>query len=164
MVNTLTTALRLPLQLNKSESNPNIAGSHAHPTGSTSNTNNGSVGAGGDAGCHSASSSGHVSSQAHQHDEDVQRYEAKLYQDSYRLSRPVKRLDTSAGIKSKRRDFRDYGEIYFIGIIDTLIEYKLKKKTENLLKSGVYDPSKISIVPPPLYGDRFLEFVEKVIL
>lgn len=62
------------------------------------------------------------------------------------------------GILSKKGD-----KLYFLGIIDTLIIYSLKKKLETTYKSTVLpvDSIAISVVPPDTYSARFSQFMEK---
>ena len=52
--------------------------------------------------------------------------------------------------------------LYFLGIIDILIEYEGFKQGEHVLKSVFYDSSTISVCPPAQYGPRFREFMYKV--
>jgi hypothetical protein len=56
--------------------------------------------------------------------------------------------------------------LYFIGIIDILQPYTVRKVGEHLLKSMVHpaDASTISCVPPDKYAKRFLRFAEDEIL
>jgi len=50
-------------------------------------------------------------------------------------------------------------EIYFIGIIDILIEYATKKKMEHMFKSIAYDAEEVSVVDPEFYRNRFFKFI-----
>ncbi|KAI7873257.1 uncharacterized protein EV154DRAFT_431013 [Mucor mucedo] len=50
--------------------------------------------------------------------------------------------------------------LYFLGIIDILTPYNLKKKAEHLVKGLVQDKATISAVRPMKYGIRFAEFIE----
>lgn len=52
-------------------------------------------------------------------------------------------------------------ELYYVGIIDILIEYESGKQAEHRLKSIVFDGSKISVCPPNEYGPRFRAFMKK---
>ena len=54
-------------------------------------------------------------------------------------------------------------EIYFIGIIDTLTEYNLKKAGEHHLKSLLYDSTQISAIPPAPYRERFIKYVDSIL-
>jgi len=64
------------------------------------------------------------------------------------------------GIVSKKGD-----KIYFLGIIDTLIIYTLKKKMETTYKSTVLPVEReaISVVPPDTYSARFQAFMKRSI-
>ncbi|XP_063931484.1 phosphatidylinositol 4-phosphate 5-kinase type-1 beta-like [Zophobas morio] len=59
--------------------------------------------------------------------------------------------------------FDENGESFliFLGIIDILQRFKLKKKFEYGLKSAVHDKDSISVCPPKKYSQRFLNFVLK---
>mmetsp|Transcript_18636 Transcript_18636/g.33360 ORF Transcript_18636/g.33360 Transcript_18636/m.33360 type:complete len:519 (+) Transcript_18636:177-1733(+) len=50
-------------------------------------------------------------------------------------------------------------EIYFIGIVDFLTEYGLRKTMEHALRSVFWDPEQISCVEPKVYSNRFREFL-----
>ncbi len=52
------------------------------------------------------------------------------------------------------------GEIYYIGIIDILQVYNVRKGAETLLKGLKYDKKEISSVNPSLYAKRFVKFLE----
>ena len=55
-------------------------------------------------------------------------------------------------------------EIYFMGLIDTLTHYGLKKRSANVAKTVIYGADQeISTVKPEQYARRFLEFVNKII-
>ena len=49
--------------------------------------------------------------------------------------------------------------LVYLGIIDILQNYRLKKKFEHTLKSMITDGNKISVVPPSFYKTRFIEFI-----
>lgn len=51
-------------------------------------------------------------------------------------------------------------EVYFIGIIDILTIYDLKKSTEHNLKSIIHNSSQLSAVPAGQYQERFCKFIE----
>lgn len=54
----------------------------------------------------------------------------------------------------------DGNEIYFFGIIDTLIDYSFVKKLEHNMKSLVVgDEHQISVTDPDQYAKRFLAFI-----
>jgi 1-phosphatidylinositol-4-phosphate 5-kinase len=51
---------------------------------------------------------------------------------------------------------------YFTGIIDMLTQFNSKKKVEYFFKFFVYK-DEMSCVPPNLYAERFLNFIESVL-
>ncbi|XP_050262949.1 phosphatidylinositol 4-phosphate 5-kinase 8-like isoform X1 [Quercus robur] len=63
---------------------------------------------------------------------------------------------------SKVEPFEVYDVVLFMGIIDILQEYNVKKKLEHACKSLRYDPLKISVVEPKLYAKRFNDFLKTV--
>ncbi|CAL2236346.1 unnamed protein product [Prunus armeniaca] len=58
--------------------------------------------------------------------------------------------------------FEFYDVVLYMGIIDILQEYNVKKKVEHAYKSLQFDPQSISAVEPKLYAKRFINFLEKV--
>ncbi|KAK9287452.1 hypothetical protein L1049_015873 [Liquidambar formosana] len=58
--------------------------------------------------------------------------------------------------------FEVYDVVLYLGMIDILQEYNLKKKVEHAYKSLRCDPLSISAVEPKLYSKRFINFLEKV--
>ncbi|RDX95645.1 Phosphatidylinositol 4-phosphate 5-kinase 8, partial [Mucuna pruriens] len=57
--------------------------------------------------------------------------------------------------------FEVYDVVLYMGIIDILQEYTVKKKLEHACKSLQYDPMTISVVEPKTYAKRFINFMEK---
>jgi hypothetical protein len=55
-------------------------------------------------------------------------------------------------------------EIYYLGIIDILTPYTLKKRLEHTFKSILHPKASISAVRPALYARRFLSFMNDHIL
>lgn len=55
-----------------------------------------------------------------------------------------------------------YDVVLYLGIIDILQEYNMKKKVEHAYKSMQFDPLSISSVEPRLYSQRFITFLETV--
>ncbi|KAI9361344.1 hypothetical protein BD770DRAFT_383228 [Pilaira anomala] len=53
--------------------------------------------------------------------------------------------------------------LYFLGIIDILTPYDLKKKSEHFFKSITQDKNEISAVKPKVYGNRFMGFMAKAL-
>ncbi|XP_038681946.1 phosphatidylinositol 4-phosphate 5-kinase 7-like isoform X2 [Tripterygium wilfordii] len=58
--------------------------------------------------------------------------------------------------------FEVYDVVLYMGIIDILQEYNMKKKVEHAYKSLQFDPLSISAVEPKTYAKRFIDFLEKV--
>lgn len=65
------------------------------------------------------------------------------------------------GIRSTNEDNEPLGEIYYLGIIDCLTNYSVKKKLETFWRSLSHARLTISSVPAKEYGDRFLDFIKK---
>ena len=55
-----------------------------------------------------------------------------------------------------------YDAVLYLGTIDILQNYNMKKKIEHAYKSLQHDPMSISSVEPKLYSKRFIDFLEKV--
>jgi 1-phosphatidylinositol-4-phosphate 5-kinase len=61
------------------------------------------------------------------------------------------------------RSFRQvYDVVLYIGIIDILQEYSMRKKMEHAYKSIKYNSLSISVVEPRFYSERFLKFIHTV--
>ncbi|GFP99191.1 phosphatidylinositol 4-phosphate 5-kinase 8, partial [Phtheirospermum japonicum] len=58
--------------------------------------------------------------------------------------------------------FEVYDVVLYLGIIDILQEYNMRKKIEHACKSLKYDPLSISVVEPKIYSKRFITFLEKI--
>ncbi|OMO75348.1 Phosphatidylinositol-4-phosphate 5-kinase, core [Corchorus capsularis] len=57
--------------------------------------------------------------------------------------------------------FEVYDVVLYMGIIDILQEYNVRKKAEHACKSVKFDPVSISVVEPELYAKRFIEFLQQ---
>jgi 1-phosphatidylinositol-4-phosphate 5-kinase len=57
--------------------------------------------------------------------------------------------------------FEVYDVVLYLGIIDILQDYNLKKKIEHAYKSLKFDPITISAVEPKLYSKRFIDFLSQ---
>ncbi|KAE8716916.1 Phosphatidylinositol 4-phosphate 5-kinase 8 [Hibiscus syriacus] len=57
--------------------------------------------------------------------------------------------------------FEVYDVVVYMGIIDILQEYNVKKKAEHAYKSVKFDPLSISVVEPQHYAQRFIDFLQK---
>ncbi|KAK8563150.1 hypothetical protein V6N12_011206 [Hibiscus sabdariffa] len=57
--------------------------------------------------------------------------------------------------------FEVYDVVIYMGIIDILQEYNVKKMAEHACKSVKFDPLAISVVEPELYAQRFIDFLQK---
>lgn len=55
-------------------------------------------------------------------------------------------------------------EVYFIGIIDFLSRYFLKKKTANFFKNFLWNDETLSTVPPKYYCDRWKNYLPTVLV
>eukprot|EP01062_Namystynia_karyoxenos_P016647 TRINITY_DN1608_c0_g1_i1.p1 TRINITY_DN1608_c0_g1~~TRINITY_DN1608_c0_g1_i1.p1 ORF type:complete len:959 (+),score=298.99 TRINITY_DN1608_c0_g1_i1:83-2959(+) len=84
---------------------------------------------------------------------------------------PPPELETSASMSERRPVFRQtYGgfpsrdgrEVFYAGIIDILTYYGLKKKGEHGLKSMRYKSYEVSCVPPEIYRERFVRYIESI--
>jgi 1-phosphatidylinositol-4-phosphate 5-kinase len=53
-------------------------------------------------------------------------------------------------------------EVYYVGIIDVLTDYGLKKMGEHLSKAVLYDSKQVSCVPPAEYQCRFVDYLATV--
>ncbi|KAJ8768171.1 hypothetical protein K2173_021111 [Erythroxylum novogranatense] len=58
--------------------------------------------------------------------------------------------------------FEMYDVVLYMGIIDILQEYNVKKKFEHACKSLKLDPHAISVADPEFYAKRFINFLYKV--
>ncbi|XP_024013307.1 phosphatidylinositol 4-phosphate 5-kinase 8 isoform X1 [Eutrema salsugineum] len=58
--------------------------------------------------------------------------------------------------------FEVYDVVVYMGIIDILQEYNMKKRMEHTCKSMKHDPMTISAIEPTLYSKRFTDFLLKV--
>ncbi|XP_076947467.1 phosphatidylinositol 4-phosphate 5-kinase 7-like [Bidens hawaiensis] len=58
--------------------------------------------------------------------------------------------------------FEVYDVVLYLGIIDVLQEYNMRKKIEHAYKSFRHDPMSISVADPKFYSKRFFNFLEKV--
>ncbi|KAK6121374.1 hypothetical protein DH2020_044901 [Rehmannia glutinosa] len=58
--------------------------------------------------------------------------------------------------------FEVYDVVLYLGIIDILQEYNLKKKLEHTYKSTKFDPMFISVLEPKLYSKRFIDFLHRI--
>ncbi|GLT41918.1 hypothetical protein SLA2020_159460 [Shorea laevis] len=51
--------------------------------------------------------------------------------------------------------------VLYMGIIDILQKYNVKKRAEHAYKSVKFNPSKISVVNPWFYAERFIDFLQQ---
>lgn len=65
------------------------------------------------------------------------------------------------GIRSTNEANEPSTEIYYLGIIDFLTNYSLKKRLETFWRSLSHNRSTISALPAKEYGERFLKFIKK---
>ncbi|GKV24257.1 hypothetical protein SLEP1_g33889 [Rubroshorea leprosula] len=59
--------------------------------------------------------------------------------------------------------FEVYDVVLYLGIIDILQEYNMRKRTEHTCKSMKFDPVTISVVDPQLYAKRFINFLRRTV-
>lgn len=64
------------------------------------------------------------------------------------------------GIRATNENNEPLGEIYYLGIIDCLTNYGVKKKVETFWRSMSHSRRTISAVPAEEYGNRFVKFVK----
>lgn len=64
------------------------------------------------------------------------------------------------GIRATDENNEPLQEIYYLGVIDCLTNYSLKKKLETVWRSLSHSRSTISAIPANEYGDRFLKFIK----
>ncbi|KAH1145578.1 hypothetical protein GLYMA_15G046400v4 [Glycine max] len=57
--------------------------------------------------------------------------------------------------------FEVYDVVLYMGVIDILQNYNLRKKIEHAYKSLQFDPMTISVVEPKIYDERFIKFLEE---
>jgi hypothetical protein len=72
---------------------------------------------------------------------------------------PAPTAEAGGGIPAIEPDGGEADEIYYMGIIDILQQYDLRKMGETVLKSFVHPVSGISSVSPRAYADRFVRFM-----
>lgn len=68
------------------------------------------------------------------------------------------------GVKGVASDGTDSGLIYFMGIIDILQTYTMKKQAEHLIRGIQFDSTTISAVSPAKYASRFVNFIEAAVV
>ncbi|KAI8801365.1 hypothetical protein BJ742DRAFT_744620 [Cladochytrium replicatum] len=86
---------------------------------------------------------------------------AKLPDESPAERRHVVFYQDQGGFQATTDNDEPADEIYYIGIIDIFTRYDAAKKAETFFKSLTHEKNQISSVKPPLYGSRFLEFMER---
>lgn len=64
------------------------------------------------------------------------------------------------GIRSTNMSNEPENEIYYLGIIDFLTNYSLRKRMETFWRSLSHKRETISALPSDEYGDRFLNFIK----
>lgn len=67
------------------------------------------------------------------------------------------------GIRSTNKRNEPGADIYYLGIIDFLTNYSLKKRLETFWRSLSHSRDTILSVPAHEYGERFLQFIKKSI-
>jgi hypothetical protein len=74
---------------------------------------------------------------------------------------PAPSAAAGGGIPGELPDGEPADEIYYMGIIDILQQYDLRKMGETVLKSVVHPISGISSVSPAFYAERFVKFLSE---
>ncbi|KAK4491245.1 hypothetical protein RD792_001979 [Penstemon davidsonii] len=74
-------------------------------------------------------------------------------------NRKVVQADTDS---SEIELFEVYDVVLYLGIIDILQDYNIRKKVEHTCKSMKFDPLSISVVEPKIYSKRFISFLQKI--
>lgn len=77
-------------------------------------------------------------------------------------ARATRKLTDSEPDPSECELIEVYDVVLYLGIIDILQDYSLRKKLEHSYKSTYCDPMLISVLEPALYSRRFINFLKKV--
>ncbi|EGC39045.1 hypothetical protein DICPUDRAFT_148173 [Dictyostelium purpureum] len=72
-------------------------------------------------------------------------------------------LSTSNIIYESNTEESDGGIVYYLGLIDILTTYNLKKRGENALKGMLFDRTQISAINPKDYQSRFIKYIESIV-
>nr|CAI5842525.1 unnamed protein product [Callosobruchus analis] len=76
-------------------------------------------------------------------------------------SEPIDEDDDTPGIPA--RNAKGERLLLFIGIIDILQSYRLRKKLEHTWKSMIHDGDTVSVHRPSFYAQRFLKFMSQTV-
>ncbi|EGC35864.1 hypothetical protein DICPUDRAFT_97761 [Dictyostelium purpureum] len=71
-------------------------------------------------------------------------------------------LSTSNIIYRSNTEESDGGIVYYLGLIDILTTYNLKKRGENAIKGMLFDRTQISAINPKDYQSRFIKYIESI--
>ncbi|EPS73008.1 hypothetical protein M569_01742, partial [Genlisea aurea] len=71
-------------------------------------------------------------------------------------------VNMPARVEHREDDAEIFDVVLFLGIIDILQEYNMRKRIEHAYKSVQFDSVSISAVDPSFYSRRLLEFIRKV--
>ncbi|EGC38545.1 hypothetical protein DICPUDRAFT_148780 [Dictyostelium purpureum] len=71
-------------------------------------------------------------------------------------------LSTSNIIYGSNTEESDGGIVYYLGLIDILTTYNLKKRGENAVKGMLFDRTQISAINPKDYQSRFIKYIESI--
>ncbi|KAG5421365.1 hypothetical protein I9W82_000455 [Candida metapsilosis] len=84
--------------------------------------------------------------------------------EQFEESTPEERLNffyrQDGGIQATNETNQPLPEIYYLGIIDCLTYYSIRKRLETFFRSFGQSRHAISAVPPKEYGHRFLKFIK----
>lgn len=69
----------------------------------------------------------------------------------------------NGGFQATDENNKAVPSLYFMGIIDILTPYDIKKKSEHFIKAMTQNKNEISAVKPSIYGNRFMKFMAKTL-
>lgn len=78
---------------------------------------------------------------------------------SFPITPPAPSAASGGGILGRSADGSPSPEIYYLGIIDILQQYDLRKMGETAVKALYQPVAGISAVGPARYADRFVKFI-----
>ncbi|KAI8376396.1 uncharacterized protein BYT42DRAFT_574453 [Radiomyces spectabilis] len=88
---------------------------------------------------------------------------SELPEDPFEERRNCVFYSDDGGFQATDEQDRPSAMLYFMGIIDILTPYDMKKKSEHFFKSMTQDKNAISSVRPSHYGDRFMGFMAQTL-
>jgi hypothetical protein len=73
-------------------------------------------------------------------------------------------IDTDMQVEEEDPADSGVKEIYFIGVIDFLSRYFLKKKTANFFKTFLWKADTLSTIPPQVYYNRWCDYLPTILI